>query len=349
MEEKQKRLLSLDIAKAICIILVVIGHYHPRNAPQWYLDINHIIYSFHMPLFMFASGYIYIATQNNISYSKFIKKKIKRLMIPYLSTSLIIITIKLFSQKIMFVEHPVTVSSYIKMFYQPEAGYFLWFIWALWWMFVIVPVFKSKRARGYLFLASILLLYLPIQLPELFCLRQFQNMLIYFMSGVFFYENKNIINRKTSLLKSYHAAMIFAILQTLNLFIMERNSSIIVNTATAFAGIWATMALSAVLQNRINKNKLNWLLTISTSSYIIYLFHTTFEGFAKAVCYKIPVADNPWYILLPEVTTVVLIGIVGPTLLHQYVLQKTNITRLLFGLKENKNKSLNKKTLNYFL
>lgn len=52
-----QRLVFLDIAKAICIILVVIGHYHPDNSPEWYNVIWKFIYSFHMPLFMFASGY----------------------------------------------------------------------------------------------------------------------------------------------------------------------------------------------------------------------------------------------------------------------------------------------------
>ena len=52
-----QRLVFLDIAKAICIILVVIGHYHPENSPEWYNVIWKFIYSFHMPLFMFASGY----------------------------------------------------------------------------------------------------------------------------------------------------------------------------------------------------------------------------------------------------------------------------------------------------
>ena len=53
------RILYIDIAKAICIILVVIGHYCPDSSPQWYQTVNHFIYSFHMPLFMFASGFVY--------------------------------------------------------------------------------------------------------------------------------------------------------------------------------------------------------------------------------------------------------------------------------------------------
>lgn len=71
-----QRLVFLDIAKAICIILVVIGHYHPDNSPEWYNVIWKFIYSFHMPLFMFASGYIYIATKReHETYKGFIVKK----------------------------------------------------------------------------------------------------------------------------------------------------------------------------------------------------------------------------------------------------------------------------------
>lgn len=57
------RIVFLDIAKAICIILVVVGHYMPDNSPMWYVMLNKVIYTFHMPLFMFVSGYVYIATK----------------------------------------------------------------------------------------------------------------------------------------------------------------------------------------------------------------------------------------------------------------------------------------------
>lgn len=54
------RIIALDIAKAICIILVVMGHYVPDNSPAWYVLVHDVIYTFHMPLFMFVSGYVYI-------------------------------------------------------------------------------------------------------------------------------------------------------------------------------------------------------------------------------------------------------------------------------------------------
>ena len=48
------RIIALDIAKAICIILVVMGHYVPDNSPAWYVLVHDVIYTFHMPLFMFV-------------------------------------------------------------------------------------------------------------------------------------------------------------------------------------------------------------------------------------------------------------------------------------------------------
>lgn len=119
------RIISLDIAKAICIILVVVGHYIPDNSPQWYRLIHDMIYTFHMPLFMFASGYVYIATKKDIGYGSFLIKKIKRLMIPYITTSIMVISIKMLMQGGLSVEDPVTWRSYLKMFYLPEAGDFL--------------------------------------------------------------------------------------------------------------------------------------------------------------------------------------------------------------------------------
>lgn len=71
-----QRLISFDIAKAICIILVVIGHYVPDGSPSWYMDVHDVIYSFHMPLFMFASGFIYMATKKKIPYKDFLMKKV---------------------------------------------------------------------------------------------------------------------------------------------------------------------------------------------------------------------------------------------------------------------------------
>ncbi len=185
------RIVYLDIAKALCIILVVIGHYCPAGCPEWWVAFHDFIYTFHMPLFMFASGFVYIATKKDgQQYGNFVIKKIKRLMIPYFVTSVIIIGIKLLTEAHLRVDHPKTVMSFVNMFYLPEAGYFLWFIWALWWMFLIVPLFKTKKHRLILFALSVIMHYVPFTTTELFCLKEFKYMFVFFMLGVVAFDWK---------------------------------------------------------------------------------------------------------------------------------------------------------------
>jgi hypothetical protein len=109
-----------------------------------------------------------------------------------LVTSLIIVTIKLLTEKNAYVENPVTVLSYIKVLYSPVAGYFLWFIWALWWMFVIAPIFRSKRLRITGFAIALLLHYMPISITTLFCLEQARIMMVYFFLGIVAYDYREV-------------------------------------------------------------------------------------------------------------------------------------------------------------
>lgn len=323
-----QRLISFDIAKAICIILVVIGHYVPDYSPLWYVGVHDIIYTFHMPLFMFASGFIYMATKKDMSYKDFLWKKVKRLMVPYLSVSAIVITIKLLTEGHAYVENPVTWMSYVKMLYLPEAGYFLWFIWALWWMFVVSPLFKTKQLRLGLFVLAIVLHYIPNILPEIFCLRQFQGMLVYFMLGVVCCDWKQQISF-ISKVPAWCVFGFFAVAEGINLMDMGGQISMLL----PYLGIAAVMAFSSLIE-KLNHKSNEWLMGVSSSSYIIYLFHTTFEGFAKAVVHRIPfLTDGNDVLFIINASVVVGCGVVCPIILHRYVLNKTHFTKVLFGLK----------------
>lgn len=93
---------KLLLLKVIGIILVVSGH-------LWYnggidLFINWFpVYSFHMPLFVFVSGYFYSPENENGSLCKYIFKKFKCLIVPYFIWNLVygIITTFLLDQNII--------------------------------------------------------------------------------------------------------------------------------------------------------------------------------------------------------------------------------------------------------
>lgn len=74
MKEPQKRVAWIDMAKGYGIILMIIGHLHVNELMVW-------IYSFHMPLFFFVSGYLFNIKS---SFLEFSAGKVKRMLIPYL-------------------------------------------------------------------------------------------------------------------------------------------------------------------------------------------------------------------------------------------------------------------------
>ena len=78
-----KRIDSIDIAKGITILLMVIGHCHLQP------DFKYLylwIFSFHMPLFFFLSGYFFRPRSNK----ELIKSDLNKLVKPYILTSALI-------------------------------------------------------------------------------------------------------------------------------------------------------------------------------------------------------------------------------------------------------------------
>lgn len=327
------RLISIDIAKALCIILVVVGHYNPDSAPEWYHIINRFIYTFHMPLFLFASGYIYAMTTNvGMWGGEFLYKKFKRLMIPYFSTSIIVISIKLLTQQSMLVQNPVTAFSYIRMLYLPEAGYFLWFIWTLWLTFLLVAFIKTGTGRNVLFAISLAIGFLPVEWPEIFCMNTTVHMLKYFMLGVFMHDYPHWIKTAKKLPGIIPVCALPALF-VCSLFVENRIFTSLINYILPFIGIYAICIVSIWIKswNHITQK----LLVVSASSYIIYLFHTTFEGFMKSVIQKIPVlatGTNSVYFSIGA-ALVIGAGVFLPIVLHRCIFAKNQIFRFLFGLK----------------
>ena len=74
-----QRIEWIDILKGLGIYLVFLGHVLATS----YKSVTIYIYSFHMPLFFFVSGMFFKYSDVNSSFYKFIKKKFRSLMVPY--------------------------------------------------------------------------------------------------------------------------------------------------------------------------------------------------------------------------------------------------------------------------
>lgn len=83
--DMKQRIPELDLFKGIAILLVVCGHIVLKNWPNA-LDTHPVytwIYSFHMPLFFFISGFLIDYTLGGRCLIKSIGKKALSLLVPY--------------------------------------------------------------------------------------------------------------------------------------------------------------------------------------------------------------------------------------------------------------------------
>ncbi len=79
MTEARQRIAFIDTAKAIGIVLVVIGH-----TPGIPAVAAELIYSFHMPLFFFISGYLLPPARQSMPLAQAWGKSARSLLVPYL-------------------------------------------------------------------------------------------------------------------------------------------------------------------------------------------------------------------------------------------------------------------------
>lgn len=159
--KNNNRNIVIDALKGFLILLVVIGHciqyiYAPLNFDN--NIIFNIIYSFHMPLFMFVSGYIVSMGNKNINL-KWLKKRVLVLLLPFLSWSII-------AYFILGRYHKSNIINYLcNVILYPDNG--LWFLWVLMLNCVCLYVgilFNKKLGDWTYLIINMIILLIPIQL-----------------------------------------------------------------------------------------------------------------------------------------------------------------------------------------
>lgn len=158
---KNKRIVWIDIAKGLGILLVVIGHV--RTMPF----IHECIYLFHMPLFFLLSGMVFKVEEYWIPC---IRKKIVHLLLPYVFFAALFVPMRYVADYFCTGEWSTFRWSMFGISYFDIP---LWFIFALFIVIVVMrTLFSCVKSRIIIaitvtllsFLGYILLLY-KIELP----------------------------------------------------------------------------------------------------------------------------------------------------------------------------------------
>ena len=189
MAQRRIRDHSIDCLKGIAAALVVLGHVIQYSRDGFESNaVYNVIYSFHMPLFMFLSGWVMTwVIKDGLDLKAFLKKRLVSLMLPFCVWAVIGSTYRSIGSfaHLSFKLFVQCLGSYIVT---PEHG--LWYCWVLFFICAIhAVIFKAsgKRwGRGILLLTAFLLWLLPI--PNYCGLYNMRRLFPYYIAG--YYMNK---------------------------------------------------------------------------------------------------------------------------------------------------------------
>jgi len=151
----KQRDVYVDVLKGFAILLVVLGHSVQAYVSGGRFDDNilfRLIYSFHMPLFMFLCGAAaaYSSRPMNLD---FIKRKFLMLVVPFVAWYLV-------GYFLTGAQHTMAFSGYIhQVVVSPDYG--LWFLWVLFLEFCALAVAKwlTQWLKNYAYLVVWLAIY----------------------------------------------------------------------------------------------------------------------------------------------------------------------------------------------
>jgi len=243
--EQSRRLSWIDVLKGTGIILVVVGHvYLNRAVRDW-------LYSFHMPLFFLAAGWVYkekpILTD--------IKRRIQTIVVPYFSFGLLVLLYwqvierRFRDSDMSFTESLIGLFS--GSYNNLDFNVHLWFLPCF---FVTVVLFNilvnlGSRKTAYIVSALMSLIYVILPMPEL--LWGFNRVFKYIG---FYAVGVSLAGRKTKIAdRKIGTGVTAVVLLTVNFILSLYNLTTgIMWFVTALIGVAAVILVSQFInENRI--------------------------------------------------------------------------------------------------
>lgn len=316
--DSRNRLMSF--MQAFGIILVVAGHStyqlqqsgHMPAVRQW-------IYSFHMPLFFFISGYLlkYSNTRKDIQLSDmpvfgkngFITGKVRRLLVPYVIISSVAFIPKTMMSAIALRPVDMSVWSYLGMLLYPHTnviGYF-WFLPPLFLIFCFTLLAAKTKVNINDSLLIVCLIAVSIVNPG----TSFLGLDSALYNAVFFAAGYMFRKHMLETVVGRHSATAAAVTFTVSVALMYAPDTGIRYLLTSFNGIMMSVALAHLYV----AGRLRFLDHLDGASYTIYLL-SWFPQVASQQILMSLVPGITWH-----VTTVLAFfsGLYVPLAVHRWV------------------------------
>lgn len=277
-----KKLQEITNLSSFGIVLVVLGHsYATLNLKGgFFLDflysVREIVYLFHMPLFMFISGYLFMhanPASGRIEYAGFIRKKVIRLLWPYLAISSLAYPVKAILSQ--FAWNPVSfgINGYFRTLVFPHENtiFFFWFLPTLFIIFFFAPGMRralfSPQRGFFCALISGVLIMLNLLNPavgiKVLALESVVKFMFFFWFGCCFYQFRSRLI-PSGAYRNILAVIMFAVVVLIHLKGADGNGARLV------AAVFGILA-SCYFVNWYSEKEWNLFGYINGYSYQIYL------------------------------------------------------------------------------
>lgn len=139
-----------DAVKIFACIMVVLGHFTQSMVKSGFMPTDDLygwfqmtVYTFHVPLFFICSGYLYQRFSHVDSLSSWglnVKKKALALGVPYLFFTCVTLAMKALAGDMANTAESGPLQT---LLLHPTAPY--WYLYALFFMFLVVPTVKTAK------------------------------------------------------------------------------------------------------------------------------------------------------------------------------------------------------------
>ncbi len=303
MDERYgKRVHYIDNIKIAACILVVLGHFQTSMVvngifpdDMFYSLTNMSLYTFHVPIFFVCSGFLYQKTNRVHSVKSWLDnvwKKLIALGVPYFTFTTVTVLLKHLAKDSVTNEAGGLIET---LFVEPIAPY--WYLFALFFMFLLIPCFNTKKQAVLFFCFAVLMKLVYFTFPYLgiaapYIIRQLMGRTIWFAMGVllaFFDEGKIKKLALPVCIFSFAGASAICVY-----FYRVYNPSDIVRTSAGFLFIVFIIFLAVSLQNeKISK------LSYRLSDYFmpVYVLHTITSSALRIILIKLEIMNPAIHII----------------------------------------------------
>jgi fucose 4-O-acetylase-like acetyltransferase len=299
---RKNYLTNITVLQFMGILLVIIGHCGGQSIPQWFQIVVKYIYSFHMQLFFSISGFLWLENESRTGQydiQAVIKKKVNRLLLPYVSISTIAFPIKAILSNLAYRSVNINLTSYINNIIFPwnNVIIFFWFLPTLFLIFFIATLFLLNKNPSikYLFMIFVLSIIVSIlvkninihSIYNIFGIISALRYFPYFILGMVLLKYDRYFDDKKVSYKIIFSCSMYIAMAVLQIGIKSIDLSMII----AFMGIFASFNIASCFKG---KNIHFFVALIGKYSYQIYLLSWFPQILIRIICFDRNIFEVPF-------------------------------------------------------